>query len=400
MIQLFMAMALAHFPTGNFTSKPVMAEATLLKSLNIPMVAEDKAANVGVAYVNARQVHEISVASHALGRCGGYEDLELGDQKAMVNPLEELQALSRAVAQEEANRYLKRNIKIDYNAEVAEAVKEVNADNLRETVVFLSSYPDRYNRGPSPNKHIEPMMERIAAVMQNYSHPYELRRIRHESTKQDSIGITLYGNQRPEELVILGGHLDSITQSWTNKIAPGADDNASGSANLLEALRIFAANNQQPQRSIEIFWYGGEESGLLGSAEIAKNYRADNMEVISVMQIDMSLVPGAGKGVIGSIADFTTAWLRDLMLQINDHYVGLEVREFNCGYGCSDHASWFRQGFATFAPFEATMNTINRRIHTSDDVIDDRSDFLHSANFSKIALAYLMHMGNSDIRGF
>ena len=148
---------------------------------------------------------------------------------------------------------------------------------------------------------------------------------------------------------------------------------------------------------MDFFWYAGEESGLLGSAEIAKTYKANKQNVIAVLQLDMTLFPGAGELTIGSMTDFTSAWLRDYLKAINPIYLKAQISEDQCGYGCSDHASWFRQGYPTLMPFEATMNSMNEDLHTPQDVITPKSSFSHSVMFTKLALVFAMDLANSDI---
>ncbi len=67
-----------------------------------------------------------------------------------------------------------------------------------------------------------------------------------------------------EEIVMLGGHLDS----W--QAATGATDNAAGCAVMMEAVRILKTLNVQPRRTIRIALWGGEEQGLLGSRGYVK----------------------------------------------------------------------------------------------------------------------------------
>jgi Zn-dependent M28 family amino/carboxypeptidase len=72
-----------------------------------------------------------------------------------------------------------------------------------------------------------------------------------------------------EELVMLGGHLDS----W--HAATGATDNAAGCAVMMEAVRILKASGFQPRRTIRIALWSGEEQGLHGSRNYVKNHFAD-----------------------------------------------------------------------------------------------------------------------------
>jgi leucyl aminopeptidase len=156
--------------------------------------------------------------------------------------------------------------------------------------------------------------------------------------------------------------------------------------------------NQAPERTLEFFWYAGEESGLLGSAEIAEDYKNNGRDVVGVLQLDMTLFPGNGELVIGNVSDFTDAWLRDYFVRINDAYLHARLVDDKCGYGCSDHASWHRRGYATLLPFEATTQTMNPDIHTERDLITSRSSFSHSAVFARLAVIFALDLGNSTQR--
>jgi len=82
------------------------------------------------------------------------------------------------------------------------------------------------------------------------------------STPAYNIIATLHGYRDPENWVIIGGHYDSTSQS-TSTAAPGAEDNASGAAGVLEMVRAFAS---KPPPSTAIFvFFSGEEQGLYGS---------------------------------------------------------------------------------------------------------------------------------------
>jgi len=74
---------------------------------------------------------------------------------------------------------------------------------------------------------------------------------------------TLPGSD-PNSLVIVGAHFDSTSQTPTTA-APGAEDDGSGSAALLEFLRVLVESEIKFQKTIILVWFGGEEQGLLGS---------------------------------------------------------------------------------------------------------------------------------------
>lgn len=396
---LVMGIALAHGPVGDYEYKAVLADATTLRQLNIPIVAEDEVLNVGLSYIKPEQEAEISRVNHLMGRCGGFESLEEAKFDKGFSAFEALRDLRSAHDKEMALRFLKSSVSLSYNQEIAAAMNEVSPANLEATVKWLSvDFPTRYHRAPTNNNHVEAVKERVTEMLEASGLPFEVSLVSHNSTPQKSVRARIIGSESPNEIVVLGGHLDSILQWGNSSIsAPGADDNASGSANLIEALRIVSAL-PQPKRSIEFFWYAGEESGLLGSGEIATAYKREGKDVVAALQLDMSLNPGAGEMVIGNTTDFTSSWLHEFLRELNRLYLNVTIKDFACGYACSDHASWFRQGYSTLMPFEATMNTINQRIHTKNDVIHAGSSFKHSAVFSKIAVGFALEIGNSDIR--
>jgi hypothetical protein len=99
-----------------------------------------------------------------------------------------------------------------------------------------------------------------------------------------NLTLTLPGATLPGEIVILSAHLDSITGSDPNRLAPGAEDNASGAAALLEAARLF--KERSFQRTIQLVWFTGEEEGLLGSRAFVADL-ADPTKITADVNLDM-----------------------------------------------------------------------------------------------------------------
>lgn len=376
--------------------KPVLADLKLLQAANIPVLYKDEETGVGYAVLNFAAEGKLSELAHANGRCGNFEALdEMPRDLASVR--EQLEAL---------NTYHKRNQVLSFSqvedlqarAEITEALDQLSGDKIRNTVEFLSAFPTRYNKGSNPNNHIAPFMDRLAEIAKQANYPINIETVSHKSTPQKSIKLTIQGSTRPSEIIVMGGHLDSISGFMgMGSKAPGADDNASGSSALVEALRVLTLQ-PQPERTIEFYWYAGEESGLLGSAEIAKEAKAQQKDIIAVLQLDMTMFPGDGVLKIASMTDFTSRWLRDYLVAANNTYFKATVQEDQCGYGCSDHASWHRQGFPTLFPTESKFDSSFKSIHTPQDVISPVMSFEHAKLFSKIALTMAMDLGNSEQR--
>lgn len=376
--------------------QPIMTDVHILRTLGIPYAQVDEEMGVAIADVSSQDAARVSELGHEMGRCGSFTALP-ESQTLSLQDRPELAELRQAW---DKNKSLPMSLfaaPMTYDAQIQSAIDEVSAENLKAWVTWLSSFETRYCSANTRNVHVEQLKTRIEEMLAGSSLKYTVSFVEHTRTKQNSLKVTIPGTRAPNEIVVVGAHLDSIS-GWGSGRAPGADDNASGSANLLEALRILA-NEPQPQRTIEFYWYAAEEIGLVGSNEIATAAKNAGRDVISVMQLDMTLHPGNGFKRIGNVTDYTHPWLQEYHRQLVSTYLpDVTVIDFRCGYGCSDHASWYNKGYASFAPFEADMDSMNNLIHTAKDVINSNSNFEHSAVFSKIALIYLMDMGNSSKR--
>ncbi len=386
------------FAHSNLNEQPMTAiygDLPLLKTLNIPVLYAVEDTGVGYTVVAGPTLQKISDAAHLKGRCGNFEALLEIPQN--LDTVKKTFSLLQKVSQKHKNYEMlaRKSFIIETKPEIVSALSELKSDEIKNTVAWLSAYPHRYNKATEPNKHVVDLAEKLKLMAASAAYPVTVDLIAHKSTPQKSIRMSIKGSLNPNEIIVLGGHLDSINQ-WGNKAkAPGADDNASGSASLLEAARILLTK-AQPQRTIEFMWYAGEESGLLGSAEIAQSYKNENKKVIAVLQLDMTAFAGNGVNKIASMTDFTSPWLRDYLKSINVAYLDIEILDDKCGYGCSDHASWHKQGYPALMPTEAKFDNMFTDLHTTRDVISDVLSFEHSLLFSKIALVMAMDLGNSS----
>jgi len=391
--------------------KVVLTEASLLDEAKIEKLYFDSQTGLAVARVNSFQEGILSRKSHEQGRCGGFETLKVIDSAQIKSfekefsksdfqkSIDQINHRKKVDSVEESNllngKSLQRRFK--KRRSVSDAIAQIDASKVKGWVDWLSSFPTRYHKSSSPNKHVVALKDRLdQEVLSNYPQlKVETTLIQHTTTPQQTLRLRIPGTSKSEETVVLGAHLDSIKMGFFGADAagrsPGSDDDASGSASLLEALRL-VLKAAPFERSVEFFWYAGEEAGLLGSAEVAKSYNSSGRKVVGVMQLDMTLFAGSGKGKIASMTDYTSPELRQLLANINSQYVGVEIVDDKCGYGCSDHASWYKNGFPTLMPTEATFNQMNKKIHTSDDAVNSSSDFDHAATFSKFAVAFVDHL--------
>ena len=101
----------------------------------------------------------------------------------------------------------------------------------------------------------------------------------------------LTGTESPDELVVMGGHLDS------HEIGPGAMDNAAGAVQVMEAARLLSKQRKHLKRTVRFIGFGAEEVGLLGSHHHAKKHSARLRRARFMLNSDC---PGLGspKGLV------------------------------------------------------------------------------------------------------
>ena len=388
----FLASSLASGATKTF---PVMAGLERLSALKVPLLYSDKGLGIGVAQVTESQRETLSRMAHERRECGGYRLLS-GDVELAAKDV--FRTLNLQNARNRTFRASFRTFNVEKKANIVAAVDKVNADNLFEFLKWYSSFYTRYERERVAGMEaVNALKDRLANLTSSIRNRVTVELIQHDRTAQSSIRVRFKGASRPSEIVVLGGHLDSVNWEVNRGRAPGADDNGSGTSNLFELVSILV-ESQAPQRTVDVFFYAAEETGLIGSGEIANTYRLTNQDVIGVLQIDMSLFPGLGEGVIGLTQDHTSAWLNSYLMELNNTYVGDRFVEDRCEYACSDHASWNDKGYPAVFPFEATMQSYNKEIHTERDAINNSSNFRHSALFSKLAVAFALDLANSSLR--
>ena len=107
--------------------------------------------------------------------------------------------------------------------------------------------------------------------------------------------VEIPGTERPDEIVLLGAHLDS----WD--LAQGAEDDAAGVAIVVEAARLIAELPQEPARTIQVVLYANEEFGLSGANEYARVIENGHRQVIVGLEADLG--SGAPWAFHGTVAD-------------------------------------------------------------------------------------------------
>jgi Zn-dependent M28 family amino/carboxypeptidase len=114
-----------------------------------------------------------------------------------------------------------------------------------------------------------------------------------DNVKIPNVIAEIAGSQRPNEVVLVGAHLDS----W--QPGTGAQDNGTGVASVMEAARAIEALHRPPRRTIRFVLFGGEEEGLLGSTAYVRQHIADLPKIGTVLITDSGSEPAKGWSLMG-----------------------------------------------------------------------------------------------------
>ncbi len=197
----------------------------------------------------------------------------------------------------------------------------------------------------------------------------------------------LIGTKTPEKIYIIGGHYDHIKGD-----RPGGDDNASGTAGVLEAARVLS--HYQFESTIRFIGFNAEEDGLLGSKDYVKNQVVPKGEnVIGMINLDLILRPGSDVDSLSVIdAELETqtkfkgslAWVKAFQQAAIDYVPSLIIDDTIIdGLSSSDNDSFLNKGYPAFLVIENSdpdWDVANPYVHHYEDASDRLANDSNSAS--------------------
>jgi leucyl aminopeptidase len=325
-----------------------------------------------------------------------------------------------------------------------------NASRLFDTVAYLSStFPNRYynsNHGKTASLWLLRQIEAIIASHNNGnegqsrdgnsgSHVSASVELIEHSWKQPSLIARITpvrssasaGNTKTQQktnikknrkkkkssIIVVSSHLDTKNFFFSGiTLSPGADDNASGCATILEGFRLllayFTIHPEQLANEIQFHWYAGEEAGLKGSRAVLSNSTLiPTGRVRAQLHQDMTgFMPRSSSSsarYFSLIRDNTDSALNKFVSLIvrtlfNDSGKEEEISmleiEMNdrCGYGCSDHFAAHEAGIPVSYLFEAPLRLANPFVHTPLDTVD-RLDAGKMADHAHVVVGFAIELG-------
>ncbi len=197
-----------------------------------------------------------------------------------------------------------------------------------------------------------------------------------------------------DETIVIGAHYDHLGYGGPGSLAPdshaihpGADDNGSGTAALLEvARRLVAYSHKHPlSRRILFILFTGEERGLLGSARYVRNPLVPLDKTIAMLNMDMVGRMKDHKLIV--YGEDTAAEFPELLKRLNATY-GFQLVLQPGGFGPSDHASFYAKHLPVLFFFTGTHSDYHRPTDTADKLnVPDMERVVQFVSDAAIALA-------------
>ena len=282
------------------------------------------------------------------------------------------------------------------DARIREMMDQVNMDSLEATVQHLQDYTSRIwdsNNAFATSDWIAERMEALGLEVEQQPF-YANTWLGSGQAAPNVIGIqrgTLY----PNTYVVCGSHFDSF--SWEAMYgsgnAPGADDNATGVASVLESARIMT--QYEFEYSIVYCAYGCEEMGLYGSAAYATRCQSQGMDIIGYFNNDMNGYLYGDQIHIDLIYPNSVEPIGTYYMNVaNVYFPEMPVRHVNFNEGDSDHTSFNNHGYLGIYPFEDYQH-YSPNIHTSQDLIGPSvNSFGMSQRYCQMNIGCLAEIAN------
>jgi hypothetical protein len=154
---------------------------------------------------------------------------------------------------------------------------------IRSTIASMEAFGTRRFDQPNKDSVFQWVFDRFASTGVGQ---VEFDTFSYNGIPQKNVIATIPGTATPDKVIVVAGHLDS-NNSGKHTEAPGADDNASGTAAAVEMARVITASGYKPSMTFRFIAFAAEEAGLRGSLHYAQSAAAAGMGIQVMMNYDM-----------------------------------------------------------------------------------------------------------------
>ncbi len=284
--------------------------------------------------------------------------------------------------------------------DIAALVASVDQQQVEDHIDYLSSTIGPRSPSIQPDE-LQAAADYVEAELQSYGYSVTLDPVTHNSMTFPNVTGVTEGTVCPERVFIVGAHYDSVFNS------PGADDDGSGVAGVLEIARALSGTPLPAT-----VWFTGftmEELGMVGSLHMAQQESAGGTPIVGMYSFDMiSYTEEPPEDSIVVIGNEASVRLLDSFERASETYVpGLPVEVITVpGNGetvpmsrASDHASFWDEGYQALMATDFLMDFRNPYYHSPEDTLD-KLDLPFATNVTKAMLAttvdYLTYDGDGD----
>jgi hypothetical protein len=288
---------------------------------------------------------------------------------------------------------------------VSSQVNLVDTNKISESISQLSNFHNRHTKSQYIHQvaeHIKNQILSLGYTNDNvYYHKYIEQGLDLENVICIKQGLT-------NKTILICGHYDTILCPNTNDIesrAPGADDNASGVAIILEILRLIS--NINFNYTIIFALFSGEEQGLWGSKHYARYCKENNIDLQLVINLDMcgvtAFLPSENTTFVdiddGSTGEVDTNNEPSQRFGNKMEQTALDYTELKVAFDpifASDYMYFEAAGYVCIGAYDGSAVTNNPNYHSSSDVISNLDfDFLTSV--TKMVLAFILIQGEYSV---
>lgn len=250
-------------------------------------------------------------------------------------------------------------------AEVQDLVDDLNPRRWFMDVYELHCF-NRYTHGPQMEEARDWLVEQFDKISGLEVSTQALVVNRPETSTVHNVIAVMEGTQRPDEWLVIGAHYDSTSEN-AGLAAPGAEDNASGVAALLEMARVFSRN--PPEETLVFIAFAGEEQGLFGSEFHVASLlgSGDDEKVTGVLNMDMIAFTEDDDFDILLETDGSGQFLLDVMEDAARNYTSLRLITSLNPFG-SDHVPYLENGMPAVLVIENDWNRYPA-YHRSNDTM-------------------------------
>jgi bacterial leucyl aminopeptidase len=209
------------------------------------------------------------------------------------------------------------------------------------------------------------------------------------NTWQYNVIARIEGSSNPGNIYVMGAHYDCIVDEGDPfDSAPGANDNASGLAAVIEVARVLKTQAFVPKNTIEFVAFAAEENDLNGSASYAQKAAAENKNIQMMLNNDMiATAMGSESSWTLNVMDYNnSSSLRSMFVKCGELYTTLNFSHDNSYNKDGDSYSFYNEGFeAIFIISDAD----DGNYHTAND-ISENCNFDFCREVSAISCALLV----------